>query len=506
MQPSDTLTGLALPLGFELRHYELEAVLGRGGFGITYLALDTKLNRKVVIKENLPGRVCFRDTKSLKVCSSHPDEEGVISFQRSMRRFLEEARMMATLDHPGIIKVHDYFEANGTAYFVMPHVECKSLSQVIKAKKSAGEILTGGEIINLLKKILVALEYLHSRGVCHRDIKPENILVADAFEPILIDLGGVTGAETNESITVIESAGFTPPEQLRRRGELGAWTDIYALGATFWYVILGKKIPEAIDRITEQKDSWQTLAGRDDLLSYYSKWLLESVDKAVKLVPKERFQSASEWLELIETKMKDSRQPEVLRQDHLGDSRGECDLEDPAGYDLEKANLISEDAEPSTNDAETGFRGDSTAGAEESYLKSNSLEGEAVKGSVWKAALRWTLVLPGSFLGAFLGEFFVRIIGFLASDYSGSATWGEIIFHRILEGLAFGAGFVLCAYYIAPRGKVVVATTFAGMVLVVSLIFIVVPLSQNEWMLTLEVIFMNVGAIGTAIQAKNEGL
>jgi serine/threonine protein kinase len=163
----------------------------------------------------------------------------------------------------------------------MPFVEGRSFAQVIKSTQAAGGHFSQEEIIELLKKILRSLKYLHGRQVFHRDIKPDNILITESFDPILIDLGGASSAKSEESITVIESAGYTPLEQLNRKGKIGAWTDLYALGAAFSLAISGKKIPNAVERVGD--DPWVPLADIDRVRPHYSSWLLRSIDKAVEM-------------------------------------------------------------------------------------------------------------------------------------------------------------------------------------------------------------------------------
>ena len=136
MSPESTApSGQALPAGTRLEEFEVERVLGRGGFGITYLALDSSLGRKVVIKENLPAMVVFRDTTSGMVRPQAETGEDADTFWWSMENFIREADTLAALDHPGIVSVLRKFEANGTAYFVMPHVEGVALDAMQKRRQ-----------------------------------------------------------------------------------------------------------------------------------------------------------------------------------------------------------------------------------------------------------------------------------------------------------------------------------------------------------------------------------
>ena len=200
-----------------MEEFIIERVLGSGGFGITYLARDKRLGRQVVIKENLPAQFCWRDTTSLTVQPRHSSGEDVDNFQYSLESFEKEAATLASLNHPGIVKVLRSFEANGTAYFVMPFVEGTTFDTLIKERHAQGETFTEEELAGLLGRVLDALAYLHARGIYHRDIKPGNILITDDGDPVLIDFGAARQRLSERSLTVIESPGYTPFEQLPSR-------------------------------------------------------------------------------------------------------------------------------------------------------------------------------------------------------------------------------------------------------------------------------------------------
>ena len=181
--------GQALPAGTCLEEFVIERVLGTGGFGITYLARDSQLGRQVVIKENLPVQFCYRDTQSLTVAPRHTEGEDAENFAWSLKNFKREAETLASLDHPGIVKVLRSFQAFGTAYFVMPFVEGLPFDELIDSRTVKGQPFSEEELRGLLKYMLDALAYLHERGIYHRDIKPGNILITLEGAPILIDFG-----------------------------------------------------------------------------------------------------------------------------------------------------------------------------------------------------------------------------------------------------------------------------------------------------------------------------
>ncbi len=281
----------ALPAGTRLEEFVIERVLGSGGFGITYLARDTRLDRRVVIKENLPAQFCFRDTHSLTVAPRHTHGEDADNFRWSLENFSKEAAMLASLDHPGIVKVLRSFEAFGTAYFVMPFVEGRALDEL--ASRREGKPFSETELRRLLERVLDALAYLHDRGIYHRDIKPGNILMTTDGLPVLIDFGSARQRLSDRSMTVIESAGYTPFEQLQSRGNVGPWSDLYALAATLVKVMTGEAPPNANDR--SFGDPWQPLANNPALAGKFSKPLLRCLDRALKLPIEERWQSAEDW-------------------------------------------------------------------------------------------------------------------------------------------------------------------------------------------------------------------
>ena len=293
LSSSDVPGGQALQAGTQLEEFIIEQVLGSGGFGITYLARDKRLGRQVVIKENLPAQFCWRDITSLTVQPRQSSGEDADNFQYSLESFEKEAATLASLDHPGIVKVLRSFEANGTAYFVMPFVEGATFDEVIKERHAQGDSFSEEELTGLLWRVLEALAYLHDRGIYHRDIKPGNLLITTQGDPVLIDFGAARQRLSERSLTVIESPGYTPFEQMQSRGKVGPWSDLYALGGTVYKAITGETPAKAADRILE--DAVLPLAEHTELGSRYSRRLLQSVDRAMRPKFSERLQSAEEW-------------------------------------------------------------------------------------------------------------------------------------------------------------------------------------------------------------------
>jgi formylglycine-generating enzyme required for sulfatase activity len=292
MEPNPISTQ-ALPAGTRIEEFVIERVLGSGGFGITYLARDVRLGRQVVIKENLPVQFCFRDPGTMSVSPRHATGEDAENFRWSLENFSKEAAILASLDHPGIVKVLRSFQAFGTSYFTMPFVEGVALDELVVSRKAKGEAFSETELRKILELILDALAHLHKCGIYHRDIKPSNILITEDGRPVLIDFGSARQRLSERSMTVVESAGYTPFEQLQSRGNVGPWSDLYALGGTLCKVITGEAPPKAMDRM--RNDPFVPLSDRSDLLRIYSSGFLRSIDKSLNVKEGSRWQNPSAW-------------------------------------------------------------------------------------------------------------------------------------------------------------------------------------------------------------------
>lgn len=220
--------------------YKLLKVLGKGGFGITYLGLHTGLNKKVAIKEYFPKDSFRRQSDGTQVSYSNTGEN-----RKNIERFLKEARTMAELKHKGVVGVSDVFEENATAYYVMDYIEGQSL-------ENKG-ILSEAAALKYINQIARALKYIHDKGILHLDIKPANIMIDQEDNAVLIDFGISKhydgGGEATSSTTVGYSAGYSPIEQMTPGGlkQFTPSTDIYALGATIYKVISGTKPPASTD-------------------------------------------------------------------------------------------------------------------------------------------------------------------------------------------------------------------------------------------------------------------
>ena len=238
----------ALPIGHTIKDYRIESILGIGGFGITYQGVHQTLKAKVAIKEYLPQEFALRDGKTSVSPKSNKEQE---LFQWGLDSFLREARFIAQLNHPSIVRVRDFFAENSTAYMVMDFEEGQTLTELIDQQ--------GGKLdLELLKSIIIpitdGLKVAHKANIIHRDIKPDNIYVRSSGSPMLIDFGAARTAtsEKSKSLTVVLSEGYAPFEQYSERAALGPSTDIYALGAVIYRALTGIKSPSATDRVHSQ--------------------------------------------------------------------------------------------------------------------------------------------------------------------------------------------------------------------------------------------------------------
>ena len=229
-------------------HYLIGRVLGEpGGFGITYLGWDLRLKKLVAIKEFLPRNIATRQQNRPIV--EHHTTEDADEFSFGLKRFLEEARTLAQLDHPNIVRVRDYFEENGTGYLVMDYYDGMTLSEFMERHED-GKISVK-LAIEILMPVLDGLKEVHAKGFLHRDIKPQNIYLTTGNRPILLDFGAARQAmgERHSSMSVVLSEGYAPIEQYQRGSQQGPWTDVYGAASTLYTMMTGKQFPGPLDRI-----------------------------------------------------------------------------------------------------------------------------------------------------------------------------------------------------------------------------------------------------------------
>ena len=237
-----------LPVGTVLKkRYCIGEVLGKGGFGVTYKAFDTVDSKIVAVKEYYPSGLVHRDTGTTQISVSSKQYED--NFKVGADKFFEEAKMVSRFNgNPNIVNVYEFFYENGTVYFAMEYLDGVDLKHFVKER---GGKLPQENVLYIADIITDALLIAHSMNVLHRDISPDNIFILNNGEVKLIDFGAARQvlAEQSKSISVILKQGFAPLEQYQRRGKQGPWTDIYALGATLYYVITGKMPDEVTERL-----------------------------------------------------------------------------------------------------------------------------------------------------------------------------------------------------------------------------------------------------------------
>lgn len=282
-----------LPDGSLLHGYRVQRCIGGGGFGVTYLAQESLLNRTVVIKENFPDSLCYREEGTLNVCL-HDPESGKEKFDWALSNFLREVRLLANMDHPCIAKVYTYFEEHQTAYYAVEYINGISLDKLAAHHAAKGTPITQSSLFGIMVRLLDALDYLHNHNLLHRDIKPDNILITRDGLPVIIDFGAAREAYGDLGTNIVETPGFSPPEQSTANGNMGPWTDIYALGATLYYTLTGTCLPPARQR--EIYDTADPLSTNEALLSIYHPRILASIDRAIAPQQERRYQSISEWM------------------------------------------------------------------------------------------------------------------------------------------------------------------------------------------------------------------
>ena len=275
-----------LPLDTLLRgQYRVGKVLGQGGFGITYMGWDENLDVPIAIKEYFPNGFVNREcTHSLSVTCGDSNRQ---LFHHNRERFIREAKALAKLrDVPGIVRIHNFFQENDTAYIVMEYVEGIDLKRYIRMRN---RVLSAQEALAVLKPVMEALSKVHEAGLVHRDISPDNIMIQPDGSAKLLDFGAVrevldpdADKQLSQATEAILKQGFAPMEQYQNKGSLGPWTDVYALCATMYYCITGKVPPDAPARLLDGKPlEWNLVPG-------LSANQIAALERGMAILPRER--------------------------------------------------------------------------------------------------------------------------------------------------------------------------------------------------------------------------
>ena len=269
--------------------YKVEKCIGHGGFGITYLAVQVGLDREVAIKEFFIRKHCSRDESTKQVYTS-PAGEAIVAKYR--QKFIKEAKTIAALNHPNVVKIYDVFEENNTAYYVMERLEPRELSVRIPATG-----LPEQEALGYLRQIGEALKYVHSKKILHLDVKPSNVMFRNTGEAVLIDFGVSKRYDSNggqtSSTPIGVSVGYAPIEQFNQ--DLKSFTpatDVYSLAATLYKLVTGVTPPDTTS-ITDGGDDW--------LPDGMSSLVRDAIKAGMAIRRKDRPQTVQEFLDMLES-------------------------------------------------------------------------------------------------------------------------------------------------------------------------------------------------------------
>ncbi|MDR7335468.1 protein kinase domain-containing protein [Roseateles asaccharophilus] len=290
MRDEDSLN--ALPAGTRFGELEILGTLGVGGFGIVYLARDHSLEREVAIKEYMPSQFAQRDGRSQVSVRSISMKE---TFDLGRRSFVNEAKLLARFDHPSLLKVYRFWEANGTAYMAMPRLIGQNLREARKAQPTPPP---EAWLRRIFDAVLGGLAVLHAQNVWHRDVAPDNIFMpADGSPPILLDFGAARQAigDRTQVFTAILKPSYAPIEQYAEATSLkqGPWTDFYALAAAMHDLLTGRPPPPCTARAMGDELAPLAVEG-------YSPAFLAGLDWALRVPPHQRPQNAAAWREVLD--------------------------------------------------------------------------------------------------------------------------------------------------------------------------------------------------------------
>jgi non-specific serine/threonine protein kinase len=287
------LSSNALPIGTRIHEFEIRRVIGEGGFSVVYLAFDHTLHRSIALKEYIPSALASRRGDNTVAVRSAQHQQ---TFEAGLRSFINEARLLAQFDHPALVKVYRFWEANGTAYMAMPFYEGRTLKQILREHP---EQATEVWLKRLLVPLLDALALLHRHRCYHRDIAPDNIQVLENEAPVLLDFGAArrTIGDMTQAFTVILKPGYAPIEQYADETDLkqGPWTDVYALAAVLYGAVKRKPPPTAVARVI--KDPLEPLARSG--VPGFDETFLAGIDHGLAVRPEARPQSIDEWRGLL---------------------------------------------------------------------------------------------------------------------------------------------------------------------------------------------------------------
>ncbi|MDR1814679.1 MAG: SUMF1/EgtB/PvdO family nonheme iron enzyme [Tannerella sp.] len=281
MENKELTAGTVLQQG----KYTIERVIGSGGFGITYYARHNVFGHNYAVKEFFISGYCVRNTANKTVMLQGMTDD---VYGKYLQKFIDEAGTLARLDHPNIVKVTDIFRENGTAYIVMNFIEGRTLQKLVDRQGR----LPYETAVNYIAQIAEAVDYIHSRNILHRDIKPENIIITPDNRAVLLDFGSAREFvhDKTQMHTSILTPGYAPPEQYSNTSRKGAYSDIYSLGATFYFALTATMPTDAAAR------SFETLPEPKTLVPNIPDEANHTIMKAMQTKPEDRYQHVNEFM------------------------------------------------------------------------------------------------------------------------------------------------------------------------------------------------------------------
>ena len=281
-----------LPEGTHIDAYIIDDVLGNGGFSIVYNAhVASDKSQTVIIKEYMPKKMAQR-VNGLQVTSLDPSIPE--AYNKGRKLFFQEAHTLASLKHPNIVDVFNFFQSNGTAYMVMRDEKGINLQEYVKKHHAQ---MNESMLRSIFLQLLSGVKLIHDKGLLHLDIKPDNVHLCHKNKPILLDFGAVREKMKTRlyEARIVQTQGFAPVEQVSEYGYMGDWTDIYAIGATIRYCIEGKPLPPAMQRVEEDK-----MTPLEQLYQKkYNSTFLQAIDWAMEPEPQLRPQNCDQLLDML---------------------------------------------------------------------------------------------------------------------------------------------------------------------------------------------------------------
>jgi len=304
-------SGVTLKIDSELNEFTIKRVLGSGTFGITYLAQDNYLNKKVVIKEYFPNDIAIRKSDTTITPKTDGDRD---SFEYGLDSFLKEAQTLAKFNHPNIVRINSFCESNNTAYFIMDYEEGEDLEVYLQKTPQLSE----DKILSIMLPLLDGLREVHNKSYLHRDIKPGNIYIKSNGSPILIDFGATRYSigVKSQSLSIILTPGYAPKEQYSSKSKQAPYTDIYAIGAVMYKMVTNATPIEASERSNAITDDEPDPHVRLSEMDYpnYSDNFKKAIDWAMEFKHKDRPQSVRELQDAFTKKIKREKPTQKVQE------------------------------------------------------------------------------------------------------------------------------------------------------------------------------------------------